>query len=96
MMLSPCFHREKAKKLLKGSCCEKVSIKRGLDWMPWPLKHLMLLIGATLAFTRFLHFSTFHLKHKWAKILLVMDTFATCFVIFRHNPERYKHKLFMS
>ena len=31
----------------------------------------------------------------WAKILLVMDTFATCFVIFRHNPERYKHQLFM-
>ena len=65
MMLSPCFHREKAKKLLKGSCCEKVSIKRGLDWMPWPLKHLMLLIGAALAFTRFLHFSTFHLTHKY-------------------------------
>ena len=37
-----------------------------------------------------------NLAQIWAKILLVMDTFATCFVIFRHNPERYKHKLFMS
>ena len=35
-------------------------------------------------------------EHIWAKILLVMDTSATCFIIFRHNPERYKHKLFMS
>ena len=27
---------------------------------------------------------------------LVMDTFATCFVIFRLNPERYNYKLFIS
>ena len=27
---------------------------------------------------------------------LVMDTFATCFVIFRLNPERYKYKLFIN
>ena len=25
-----------------------------------------------------------------------MDTFATCFVIFRLNPERYKYKLFIN
>ena len=30
------------------------------------------------------------------KNLLVMDTFATCFVIFRLNPERYKYKLFIN
>ena len=35
------------------------------------------------------------LKLKWAKISLVMDTFATCFVIFRPNQERYKYKLFV-
>ena len=34
-------------------------------------------------------------KRHEGKHLLVMDNFATCFVIFRLNPERYKYKLFM-
>ena len=39
----------------------------------------------------------FRLKSKsnWAKILLVMDTFTTCFLIFRLNQERYTYKLFV-
>ena len=36
------------------------------------------------------------LKHQMGKNSLVMDTFATCFVIFRLNPERYKYKLFIN
>ena len=35
-------------------------------------------------------------KCQTALLLLVMDTFATCFVIFRLNPERYKYKLFIN
>ena len=37
-----------------------------------------------------------NVKTQMGKNLLVMDTFATCFVIFRLNPERYKYKLFIN
>ena len=60
-------------------------------WVPWVLWGTFRYWGWRSMLTS----EIYHLNHNWAKLLLVMDTFATCFVIFRLNPERYKYKLFM-
>ena len=54
------------------------------------------LLSFSSFYTKDLNINKEYIHCNWAKILLVMDTFATYFVIFRLNPERYKYKLFMT